>query len=241
MTPEAEIVSLKAENARQRERIAALLERVQELEARLAKATKDSHNSSKPPSSDPLGRKRSRSQRRPRALVRPGHAWVDWSPALSSPVQALCGQRGQTASGDQRTVGAGHPTVVRRRLLRPAHSDTQHKVSPRVATPQQRVQCRAAEWAEAHRPRSYQFRLGHWQFLRRFGYHGNAAVERMRAGAPGERRSGRTGCQHDPRPWRELCAHPSTLWLAHALAPHVYGVPHPHVAQRDEERSLTAG
>jgi transposase len=64
MTPGEEIASLKAETARQREQIAALLERVQELETRLANATKDSHNSSKPPSSDPLGRKRSRSQRR---------------------------------------------------------------------------------------------------------------------------------------------------------------------------------
>jgi transposase len=61
MTPEEEIASLKAENARQREQIAALLERVQELEARLAK---DSHNSNKSPASDPLGRTRARSQRR---------------------------------------------------------------------------------------------------------------------------------------------------------------------------------
>src|SRR5215831_5560675 len=64
MTAEEEIASLKAENARQREQIVALLERVQELEARLAHATKDSHTSHKPPSSDPLGRKRPRSQRR---------------------------------------------------------------------------------------------------------------------------------------------------------------------------------
>ena len=47
-----EIASPKAENARQREQIVALLERVQELEARLGK---DSHNSNKPPASDPLG------------------------------------------------------------------------------------------------------------------------------------------------------------------------------------------
>jgi transposase len=64
MTPQEEIASLQAENARQREQIAALLERVQELETRLANATKDSHNSHKPPTSDPLGRKRPRSQRR---------------------------------------------------------------------------------------------------------------------------------------------------------------------------------
>jgi transposase len=54
MTPEDRIAELEAENQRQREQIAALLSRVQELEGRLAK---DSHNSSKPPSSDRLKRK----------------------------------------------------------------------------------------------------------------------------------------------------------------------------------------
>src|SRR5258708_6358967 len=63
MTPEGRIAELEAENARQREQIAALLGRVQELEARLAK---DSHNSGKPPSSDGLARKvdRTKSLRR---------------------------------------------------------------------------------------------------------------------------------------------------------------------------------
>jgi hypothetical protein len=42
-SPEAEVVRLRAQ-------VAELLQRIQELEARLAK---DSHNSSKPPSSDP--------------------------------------------------------------------------------------------------------------------------------------------------------------------------------------------
>src|SRR5262249_5563350 len=54
MTPEARIAELEAENAQQREQIALLLSRVQELEAQLAK---DSHNSGKPPSSDGLRRK----------------------------------------------------------------------------------------------------------------------------------------------------------------------------------------
>ena len=58
MTDEDVIAILTAENARQREQIAALAEQnaalaaqVQELQARLAK---DSHNSGKPPSSDGL-------------------------------------------------------------------------------------------------------------------------------------------------------------------------------------------
>src|SRR5262245_65969628 len=54
MTPDARIAELEALVAQQHEQIAMLLERVQELEARLAK---DSHNSGKPPSSDGLGRK----------------------------------------------------------------------------------------------------------------------------------------------------------------------------------------
>ncbi len=63
MTPAEEIAALKAEVGQQREQIAALLERVHELEARLAK---DSHNSGKPPSSDGLKRQlpRTRSLRR---------------------------------------------------------------------------------------------------------------------------------------------------------------------------------
>jgi transposase len=66
MTPEARIAELEAVVAQQREQIATLLERLRELEARVAK---DSHNSSKPPSSDGLGRKtrslRKKSGRKP--------------------------------------------------------------------------------------------------------------------------------------------------------------------------------
>jgi transposase len=76
-TAEERIAELEAENARLqtdnaglraqvgelavlRTQIEELAAQVQELQARLAK---DSHNSNKPPSSDPLGRKRPRSQR----------------------------------------------------------------------------------------------------------------------------------------------------------------------------------
>ena len=54
MTPEDENVLLKAENAALREQVSLLVAQVQDLQARLAK---DSHNSSKPPSSDGFGRK----------------------------------------------------------------------------------------------------------------------------------------------------------------------------------------
>jgi transposase len=54
MTPDERIAQLEAEIQRLREQNVALLSRVQDLEARLAK---DSHNSGKPPSSDGLRRK----------------------------------------------------------------------------------------------------------------------------------------------------------------------------------------
>jgi transposase len=60
MTSAEQIAELKAIVEQQREQIAVLLERVRELEGRLAK---DSHNSSKPPSSDGLARKTKRLRR----------------------------------------------------------------------------------------------------------------------------------------------------------------------------------
>src|SRR5262245_57480461 len=68
---EAETASLRADNAALRAQIEELVAQVQALQARLANASKDSHTSHKPPSSDPLGRKRPRSQRR-RSGKKPG-------------------------------------------------------------------------------------------------------------------------------------------------------------------------
>jgi transposase len=56
MTPAEETI-LRTENAALREQVQTLLAEVQELKERLATARKDSHNSSKPPSSDGLRRK----------------------------------------------------------------------------------------------------------------------------------------------------------------------------------------
>jgi transposase len=61
MRPEERIAELEAEIVGLRAQIQELVAHNQQLQARLAK---DSHNSSKPPSSDPLGRRRPRSQRR---------------------------------------------------------------------------------------------------------------------------------------------------------------------------------
>jgi transposase len=61
MTIEERIAELEAENAVLREQVTALAERLHELEAQLAK---DSHNSSKPPSSDGLARKTKSLRRR---------------------------------------------------------------------------------------------------------------------------------------------------------------------------------
>src|SRR5262249_2770544 len=78
MTLDERIAELEAENAvlraqvseipRLQAQIQELASQVQDLQARLAK---ESHNSSKPPSSDALGRKRPRSQRR-RSGRKPG-------------------------------------------------------------------------------------------------------------------------------------------------------------------------
>ena len=112
MTPAARIAELEAENAHQREQIAALVARVQELEARLAK---DSHNSSKPPSSDGLGRKtkslRRKSGTQPGGQV--GHRGETLR--LVATPDAVVEHRPARCPGCQAPLAADAPVLLRER------------------------------------------------------------------------------------------------------------------------------
>ena len=122
MTPEEEMVRLKAENAALRERVRELLvlrdqvarlaQRVQELEARLAK---DSHNSSKPPSSDGLARKtkslRRRSGKKPGGQI--GHRGETLR--LVATPDTVVEHRPAICSGCQMPLWEKAPVVVRER------------------------------------------------------------------------------------------------------------------------------
>src|SRR6516162_130505 len=115
MTPAERIAQLEALVEQQREQIAALVERVHELEARVAK---DSHNSSKPPSSDGLARKtkslRRRSGRKPGGQI--GHRGetlrlaaapdvvVEHRPAHCSRCQTPLGEEVPVALRERRQV-----------------------------------------------------------------------------------------------------------------------------------------
>jgi len=122
MTPEEEMVHLKAENAALRERVRELLvlrdqvaqlaQRVQELEARLSK---DSHNSSKPPSSDGLARKtkslRRRSGKKPGGQI--GHRGETLR--LVATPDEVVEHRPAICAGCQTPLAAEVPVVLRER------------------------------------------------------------------------------------------------------------------------------
>src|SRR5260221_12054289 len=112
MTADERIAQLEAENARQCEQIAALVARVQELEARLAK---DSHNSGKPPASDGLARKtkslRKRSGKKPGGQL--GHRGETLR--LVAIPDVVVEQRPAACAGCQRPLKADAPVVLRER------------------------------------------------------------------------------------------------------------------------------
>src|SRR5260221_2382625 len=112
MTPTARIAELEAENAHQREQIAALVARVQELEARLAK---DSHNSSKPQSSDGLGRK-TKSLRRKSGKQSGGHLGHGGETLrLVATPDVMVEHRPARCPGCQAPLAADAPVVLRER------------------------------------------------------------------------------------------------------------------------------
>jgi hypothetical protein len=112
MTIEERNAELEAENAGLRKQAVALAERVQELEARLAK---DSHNSNKPPSSDGLVRKtkslRRRSGKKPGGQI--GHRG-DTLRLVATPDEVVQ-HRPVICSGCQTLLSDQSPVVVRER------------------------------------------------------------------------------------------------------------------------------
>ncbi len=112
MTPAERIAELEALVEQQHEQIAALLERVRDLEARLAK---DSHNSSKPPSSDGLARKtkslRRTSGKKPGGQL--GHRGETLR--LVATPNVVVEQRPAVCAGCQAPLAADAPVVVRER------------------------------------------------------------------------------------------------------------------------------
>lgn len=112
MTPTDEIAALHAENAALRARVEALVARVQELEARQAK---DSHNSSKPPSSDGVRRKtkslRRRSGKKPGGQL--GHRGETLR--LVATPDAVVEHRPAVGMHCQTPLDGGEPVVLRER------------------------------------------------------------------------------------------------------------------------------
>ncbi len=112
MTLEDRIAELEAENATLREQVALLAAQVQDLHARLAK---DSHNSSKPPSSDGLARKtkslRRRSGKKPGGQI--GHRGETLR--LVATPDAVVQHRPVICSGCQVPLSAEAPVVLSER------------------------------------------------------------------------------------------------------------------------------
>jgi transposase len=112
MTPTERIAELEAVVEQQREQIAALLERVHELEARLAK---DSHNSGKPPSSDGLARKtkslHKRSGKKPGGQLGPRGETL----RLVATPDVVVEQRPAVCAGCQAPLAADASVVLRER------------------------------------------------------------------------------------------------------------------------------
>ena len=112
MTPDVRIAQLEAEIQRLGEQNVALLARVQDLEARLAK---ESHNSGNPPSSDGLRRKtkslRQKSGKKPGGQI--GHHGETLR--LVATPDVVVEHRPPVCSGCQAPLAADAPVVLRER------------------------------------------------------------------------------------------------------------------------------
>jgi transposase len=158
MTPEEE-EALRTENAALRDQVQALLARVEELEGRLAK---DSHNSSKPPSSDGLRRKpkslREKSgKKRGGQVGHPGHQVS----LVATPDQVET-HRPRQCSACWQELPSDAPSWVERRQVQEVPpvrlTVTEHRIV-HVRCPACGVTSEAAAPAEVRAPQQYGPRL----------------------------------------------------------------------------------
>lgn len=159
MTPEERIAQLEAENATLREQVRGLLTEVQELRGQLAK---DSHNSSKPPSSDGFARKtrslRQKSGKKPGG--QPGH--TGHQVRLAETPDAVVVHCPQHCAGCQQALPDDAPRWIERRQvheLPPVRlTITEHQIC-HVRCPACGVTTEAAAPAGVSAPRQYGPRL----------------------------------------------------------------------------------
>lgn len=159
MTPEEENAVLRAENATLREQVRTLLAEVQELRGQLAK---NSHNSSKPPSSDGLARQ-TKSLRKPSGRKpggQPGHRGQQVR--LVETPDAVVGHRPVRCSGCQQMLPEDAPAWIERRQvheLPPVRLQvTEHQIA-HVRCPACGVTTEADAPAGVSAPRQYGPRL----------------------------------------------------------------------------------
>lgn len=159
MTPEVRIAQLEAENAALREQVRGLLAEVQDLRGQRAK---DSHNSSKPPSSDGFARK-TKSLRKPSGKKpggQPGHRGHQVH--LVERPDAVVVHRPQRCAGCQQALPDDAPGWIERRQVHELPAVrlqvTEHQIC-HVRCPRCGVTTEAAAPAGVSAPRQYGPRL----------------------------------------------------------------------------------
>lgn len=155
MTLEERLAYLEVENARLREQLAAALAELQALKGQRAK---DSHNSSKPPSSDGLARKtrslRPRSEKRPGG--QPGHRGATL-PLVATPDQVVVHRPGVCVHCQTSLEGRPAERVERRQVrdLPPVRLVVTEHQAERVRCPHCHQLCPAVFPAGVEAPAQY--------------------------------------------------------------------------------------